>query len=319
MASHKRAKQTKFVQAVFITLATAIFVYVYKAQPQAQPPLQLKETERSNRKQSIIDALKQKAESDLATIESLRSEIESIQAANKDVPKVAPAYLTDGKVIFLETAMSHDPVTDKVTTHEYNIMYGKNLLPYYQKHPKMKMLEIGLGCDMKYGPGASVKLWKELLPEAELWEAEYYGDCVKKNKEKGQLEGVNTLVGDQSDPKVLDEWIEKSGGDFDVIIDDGGHGNCQIWTSFEKLWPTVKRGGLYFIEDLHASKRPGAQASTPTCDGSNLNVPDKLKDILERLMYEDNKKKRVHFGEKKTGDFEFLFCQPEACVLQKKD
>jgi hypothetical protein len=35
-------------------------------------------------------------------------------------------------------------------------------------HLKMKMPEIGLGCDMLYGPGASVKLWKEFLPEADL-------------------------------------------------------------------------------------------------------------------------------------------------------
>ena len=34
-----------------------------------------------------------------------------------------------------------------------------------------EMLEIGLGCDMDYGPGASVSLWKDLFPAAELWEA----------------------------------------------------------------------------------------------------------------------------------------------------
>eukprot|EP00979_Chaetoceros_neogracilis_P014711 scaffold4826_cov274-Chaetoceros_neogracile.AAC.40 len=102
------------------------------------------------------------------------------------------------------------------------------------------MPEIGLGCDMLYGPGASVKLWKEFLPEADL-------------KEQGQLEGLNILVGDQGNPEVLDELIEKSGGDFDVIIDDGGHTNCQIWTSLEKLWPTIKRGGSYFIEDMQVA------------------------------------------------------------------
>ena len=69
------------------------------------------------------------------------------------------------------------------------------------------------------------------------------------------MKDVNILVGDQGDPAVLDEWIETSGGDFDIIIDDGGHSNCQIWTSFEKLWPTVKPGGLYFIEGMHAGEK----------------------------------------------------------------
>lgn len=52
----------------------------------------------------------------------------------------------------------------------------------------MEMLEIGLGCDMNYGPGASVAVWKKLFPRAELWEAEYNGDCVKKAKENGMLD-----------------------------------------------------------------------------------------------------------------------------------
>ena len=61
------------------------------------------------------------------------------------------------------------PITDKVTVHTYQQMYGKFLLsPYYHQFPTMKMLEIGLGCDMKYGPGASVALYKKLFPKAEL-------------------------------------------------------------------------------------------------------------------------------------------------------
>jgi hypothetical protein len=38
------------------------------------------------------------------------------------------------------------------------------------------MLEIGLGCDMQYGPGASATLWRSYFPEADLWFAEYNGE-----------------------------------------------------------------------------------------------------------------------------------------------
>mmetsp|Transcript_19122 Transcript_19122/g.28320 ORF Transcript_19122/g.28320 Transcript_19122/m.28320 type:complete len:130 (-) Transcript_19122:415-804(-) len=67
-------------------------------------------------------------------------------------------YLLNGRATYLEAAKSLNPVTDKVTGHTYEIMYGKFLLPYYHRKPNMKMLEIGLGCDMGYGPGASVAL-----------------------------------------------------------------------------------------------------------------------------------------------------------------
>lgn len=53
--------------------------------------------------------------------------------------------------LFIQAAKSLNPVTDKVTSHQYQIMYGQFLLPYYQRKPQMKMLEIGLGCDMSYG------------------------------------------------------------------------------------------------------------------------------------------------------------------------
>ena len=148
---------------------------------------------------------------------------------------VNPEYLFNGVAIFRAKAESGNPVTDKVTNHAYDIMYGTHLLPYYHQHPNMKMLEIGLGCNMHYGPGASVWLWKELFPQAELWEAEFNGKCVEDSKARGQLDGFQTLVGDQGAPKVLDRWLQESKGNFDVVIDDGGHTQCQIWTTFKKL------------------------------------------------------------------------------------
>jgi len=306
-----------FTKALVIAALIVISVNVYQIGSSLELGTTMKKNK--NKDSSTIDALEKESKSIQATIKSLQFDLkESIADAIKKALLVDTGYLTNGTAIFRETAESHNFVTDKVTDHEYYIMYGKNLLPYYYMHPKMKMLEIGLGCGMGYGPGASVKLWKELLPEADLWEAEYNGECVKKSKEQGQLEGLNTLVGDQGNPEVLDEWIEKSGGDFDVIIDDGGHTNCQIWTSFEKLWPTIKRGGLYFIEDMQVANLKDYKRSSPTCDGKDLNVPNKLKEIFDRLMYNDSKAKRARLGEKHTGDVEFLFCQSQACVLKKK-
>lgn len=216
-------------------------------------------------------------------------------------------YLWNGTDVFLDTAKALKPVTDKVTYHSYQTMYGRFLLPYYHLNPSMKFLEIGLGCDMGYGPGASVAVWRKLLPKAELWEAEFNGECVEKHR-NGMLRGINLLTGDQGRDTVLDEWIKTSGGDFDIVVDDGGHQNCQIWHSFQKLWPTVKPGGLYFIEDMHVAKlKEYRAAETDTCK-SDLIVPEKLKEKLDDLIYDTSPK----------SDIEFIFCQREACVLGKK-
>lgn len=221
---------------------------------------------------------------------------------------VDSAYLWNGENIYLETAKSLVPVTDKVTTHTYQIMYGKFLLPYYHQHPHMKMLEIGLGCDMDYGPGASVNLYKKLFPKAELWEAEYNAACVKKHMEDGMISDIHVLIGDQGNDEVLDGWIEQSGGQFDVVIDDGGHHNCMIWNSFRKLWPTVKSGGLYFIEDMQVAKARAYMTYETSSCSNDLIVPEKLKEIVDNLMYDIKRK----------SDVNFIFCQSEACVLGKK-
>ena len=81
-----------------------------------------------------------------------------------------------------------------------------------------------LGCGMGYGPGASVKVWQQmLLPSDELWEGEFNGGCVDEARKNHQLDGIKVLIGDQGNKEVLKSWInELKGGKFDIIIDDGG-------------------------------------------------------------------------------------------------
>jgi len=174
----------------------------------------------------------------------------------------------------------------------------------------MKMLEIGLGCDMGYGPGASVALHKGIFPEAELWEAEFDAKCVNKHRD-GKLKGINVVTGDQMDDTVLDQWVEESGGNFDVIIDDGGHQNCQIWHSFKKLWPALKSGGLYFIEDMQVGRWKKYRAKgTETCDDKFI-MSEEIQDLVNVLIYRENNRK-FH------SQVEYFFCQAEACVIGKK-
>lgn len=233
---------------------------------------------------------------------------------NKD--GVPIGYITNGTSLFLEAALSLKPLTDKVTTHQYHIMYGDYLLPYYYAHPNMKMLEIGLGCNMEYGAGASVGIWKQLFPSADLWEADHDPRCVEKHRHTS-LKGFHVMVGDQSNPDILNKWIADSGGGFDVIIDDGGHTNCQIWTTFQALWPEVKKGGLYFIEDMQVAKNPTYMNSTKTCNGKDLNVPDKLKVIQDRLIYMHEGFRNSNAKSENPFDIELVVCQSEACVLRK--
>ena len=244
--------------------------------------------------------------------------------------------------------------TDKVTGaadplgHEYHIMYGLFLIPVLKNAGRAtKMLEIGLGCAMNYGPGASALLWRKLLPNTELWEADIDQLCIKKHQISMLQQGIHTLVGNQKDPADLQRWIETSRGDFDAIIDDGSHFNADIMNTFDALWPHLKPGGTYFMEDLQVGR------SVHYEDTKGDRVPsDVLQAWMEQLVLPDLLtpkglhifQPRVSLGQRANlsawrswnrtlanrharqarerhpvpADVAFVFCQAESCAIGKK-
>ena len=64
---------------------------------------------------------------------------------------------------------------------------------------------------------------------------------------------IKTFVADQANREQLKRFIDASGGDFDIVLDDGGHTMEQQQTSFGFFFKYVKPGGYYVIEDVHTS------------------------------------------------------------------
>ena len=213
------------------------------------------------------------------------------------------------------TACAADVVTDKVEAHEYHIMYGVFLLPLRQAPHPVKILEIGLGCDMHYEPGASASLWPKLLPKAEIWMAEHDAACVQESVKRGWLPGIHTLTGDQSDPAVQQRWIQESGGAFDAVIDDGGHSNWQIRSTFAALWPTIKPGGFYFVEDMQAGRNSGWPQLTPRDHEAVFS--DIIQSWIEQLTIERGNWRPSAGKHPLPADVAFIACQREACVIAK--
>ena len=257
---------------------------------------------------------------------------------------------------FKSVACSEDAVTDKVTGpstiggHMYHYMYAIFLMPLrYQENAKM--LEIGLGCGMNYGAGASAKLWRTVLPNVELWEADVNEACLKHHAGSLRELGVNTLHGDQSSNDTLKNWLTKSGGGFDAIIDDGSHRNSDIMKTFDILWPSVKPGGVYFIEDLHVGRATDAHNPNENYEDSKgkFIVSEIMQAWIEQKLIVYPPLKLYHGGPVRGNDgkFEedhdswedhesnqrsillrklhpmpkdiaFVFCQAEACAVGKE-
>lgn len=168
--------------------------------------------------------------------------------------------------------------TDKVTLHAYESVYAKYFEFDQRRLRVRKILEIGLGCNMDYGPGRSAALWKRYFRRAEVWMAEYDAACVHKHTAQLAALGVKVVTGDQADVKVLHSWIHTTGGNFDVIVDDGGHTSMQMFNSFMVLFlHALKPGGLYILEDLHVARH--------FVDGDKQHIMiDVIKDWQEALV-----------------------------------
>lgn len=213
--------------------------------------------------------------------------------------------------IFYNLCRSIKPASDKASFHRFSQMYGELLIPYIRRkhqlqHP-IKFFEIGLGCG-KRAHFASVKMWKALLhSKDELWMGEYDAKCVIKLKH--MFDDFQVLVGDQGNVTTLNEWIQQSKGGFDIIIDDGGHTQNQMIESFTQLWPEIKPGGLYFIEDMQVTLKRAYRDLT----GQNRTMMNYIHKWNTEMILHKN------YKDKKTAPrgIAMISCQFEACVIRK--
>ncbi len=103
---------------------------------------------------------------------------------------------------------------------------------------------------LEYGVyhGGSLQMWKQYFhPESQIIGVDIDTRCLNMVEP-----GIEIVVGDQQDPKTHALLREKY-GDFDIVIDDGGHTMQQQIVTFQEMYPAVKTGGLYITEDLHTS------------------------------------------------------------------
>lgn len=180
--------------------------------------------------------------------------------------------------------------TDKIWAHNY--------IPTYEfyfkalRNQPIKLLEIG------FLSGCSAKMWDRYFQNGTL----HFIDIQPESFEKysgGLSSKCHFYIADQAKEADLIEFIKKSGGDFDIILDDGGHTMEQQITSFKTLFPFLKSGGMYIIEDLHTSYwtsfgGSGEVGSPKANDSSTIrflqNLVDDVNFIGATTGYADRRK-----------------------------
>ncbi len=137
----------------------------------------------------------------------------------------------------------------------------------FQNKSDVKILEIGIK------KGGSIILWSEYFEDVVVYGMDNdHGGQMKFDWQRAP-DNVTVFDGNQANRDDLQLMVDNF-QEFDIILDDGGHRMPQQQISFGFLFPYIKSGGLYIIEDL------GTSTSVPyhiiehevKSDGSNTTV-----------------------------------------------
>ena len=160
--------------------------------------------------------------------------------------------------------------TDKIGTHFYTPHYQTHLRRF--KYKRINLLEIGVGgYENPLGGGRSLRMWKKYFPFGKIFSLDIY------DKSALQENRIKIFKGSQVDKNFLDKVIEVT-GKIDIIIDDGSHINEHVIETFNLLFPKLKDGGIYVIEDTQTSYWEDFGG-----DSADLNNPKTMMNYFKSL------------------------------------
>lgn len=170
--------------------------------------------------------------------------------------------------------------------------WGHNYTPHYDRifspfrNDPIRMLEIGVNA------GGSILMWLEYFLRAEV-----YGIDIVRNESINDPR-YHYVKGDQGSRQFWSEFSADHSEPWDIVIDDGSHQSSHILVSFECLWPRVKLGGFYIIEDLNCAYDPSCQQP---------GIPSQM-DLVKSLLDE------INHGTREVSSLQF---HRELAIIQK--
>ncbi|MFY0714765.1 class I SAM-dependent methyltransferase [Seonamhaeicola sp. NFXS20] len=168
--------------------------------------------------------------------------------------------------------------TDKYGYHFYTPHYQNHFKTY--KFKRNTILEIGVGgYEDPYIGGNSLRMWKSYFPFSKIYALDIYDKSFLQEKR------IKIFKGSQVDYDFLDEIIKET-GEPDIIVDDGSHVNEHVIKTFKHLFPKLKKGGIYVVEDTQTSYWEGYGGDSTNFDNKNT-ICGFFKSLIDCLNNEE--------------------------------
>jgi hypothetical protein len=173
-----------------------------------------------------------------------------------------------------------------------------NYTPFYVSHFRNIRNEIKSVLEIGISGGNSLRVWRDYFPNALI-----YGiDC--DNKYIFNEERIKTFKADQSNREHLVPLMRQI-GEVDIIIDDGGHTMQQQQISLGCLFPFVKGGGYYIIEDLSTSMMSVKEFNL-------TETPETTLTLLKKLSHKEGVKSDFIT----QGEIDYLVNNSKSCEIE---
>jgi len=145
--------------------------------------------------------------------------------------------------------------TDKASHgHDYLRRYETHLIRF--RNLPITLLELGVG--PKANMGKSLLTWKDYFPLGVV-----VGVDIRPDASSIAQNRISIEVGNCGNPLFLGSLAQKYRPH--IIIDDASHNWSHQMLAFEALWPSLKPGGVFIIEDLHTSFPPLTEKAYADC------------------------------------------------------
>jgi hypothetical protein len=164
--------------------------------------------------------------------------------------------------------------TDKFGIHDYTPVYEVFMRPVRRR--PVCLLELGVGGYAGPMGGESLLMWAAYFRKGRIFGIDI---ADKTPLSAGR---IRVFQCSQTDRERLTKLCAEI-GPFDFIIDDGSHISADQIESFEILWPFLKSGGSYVVEDVQTSYWPaygGGLPPSPAYERSCLSYFKRLVDSV---------------------------------------
>lgn len=164
--------------------------------------------------------------------------------------------------------------TDKFGLHHYTGVYEELARPLRRR--AVTLLELGVGGYGQNLGGESLLMWAAYFPKGRI-----YGIDIedKSALSRGRIKVFQVSQTDREGLASLCRQI----GPFDLVVDDGSHVNAHQIASFRILWPFVKDGGSYVVEDVQTSYWPAYGGGMPGSPGHQSSCVNFFKSLADSV------------------------------------